>query len=93
MTSYICKVVANSENWEFISKLLTSQYFENPFYLNKTLRSLVGENMSAVSGSMSITGNQSKYIIGGGTLKRILAHNILKCSLTSMPLAEIIDHE
>ena len=49
LTSYNCKGGANSENWESVTKILTSQYCDKPVNENKTIRSLVGKNMSELS--------------------------------------------
>ena len=49
--------------------------------------------MSEVSGSMSITRDQSQYILGSGMLNRSLSRHILKCSVTFMPLEGLLDDE
>ena len=58
LTSYNFKDGTTTENWEFISKILTSKYCDKPGNENKTLRLLIGKHFSKVSGSMSITRDQ-----------------------------------
>ena len=58
LTSYNCTGGANSENWESVTKIVTSQYCYKPINENKTIRSLVGKRLSEVSLSMPITSDQ-----------------------------------
>ena len=80
-TSYTCKGGESSANWEATSAAITDEYCNRECNEARTLHSLMGKHMNEITNGMSITRDQSQYILGGGKMKRSSIGTPLKCSL------------
>ena len=85
-TSYACKGGENSANWEATSRAVTEEYCQRQGNETRTIRSLLGKHMNVITGGMTITRDQSQFVLSGGSLKRSSQGTPLKCSVNSIDL-------
>ena len=90
LTSYCCKGGKSSANWERASRSLIEAYCSKTANADKSIRSVVSKLMLEVSGSMSIPRDQAHFIAAKGLLKRSSHGLILKCSVTSANIQELV---
>ena len=90
LTSYCCKGGKSSANWERASRSLIEAYCSRTANADKSIRSVVSKLMLEVSGSMSIPRDQAHFIAAKGLLKRSSHGLILKCSVTSANIQELL---
>jgi len=83
LTSYQCKGGKSTEEWKHKLNLITESFCSDENNGNKTLRSLIGKHMHDIPKSISVTRDQSQYVLGGGILKRTTYGSIRKCSVTT----------
>ena len=89
VTSYACKGGENSANWEETSRAVTEEYCRRQGNESRTIRSLLGKHMNVITGGMTVTRDQSQFVLSGGLLKRSSQGTPLKCSVTSVELDEL----
>ena len=89
VTSYACKGGENSANWEETSRTVTEEYCQRQGNEARTIRSLLGKHMNVITGGMTVTRDQSQFLLGGGLLKRSSQGTPLKCSVNSVELDEL----
>ena len=53
----------------------------------------MGKHMNEITNGMSITRDQSQYVLGGRKMKRSSIGTPLKCSLNSMDLEDFVDDD
>lgn len=92
-TSYACKGGENSANWESVSQTITEEYCSRPENGERSIRSLVGKHMNEISKNMSVTRDQSQFILGGGIMKRSSLGTPLKCSVSSIDVSDLCEGE
>ncbi len=91
--SYSCKGGENSANWQSVSRTITEEYCARPGNGDRSIRSLVAKHMNEISKNMSVTRDQSQFLLGGGSLKRSSVGTPLKCSVSSMDVSELANDE
>ena len=90
LTSYNCKGGEASVNWDASSKAITDEYCSRNGNETRTLRSLVSKHMNEVTNGMSITRDQSQFLLGGGHLKRNSIGTPRKCSVNTMNFEDFV---
>jgi hypothetical protein len=70
MTGYQCKGGKSTQAWEAAMHSLTTAYCSNLDNEHKTVRSLIGKHMHDLPKSISVSRDQSQFLLGGGLLKR-----------------------
>ena len=89
LTGYACKGGESSAEFEETQQIITDKYCAMDSNSTKSLRSLMGKQMNAVTGGMSVTRDQCQFILSGGKLKRNSGGTVKKCSLTSFYLQNL----
>ena len=90
LTKYACKGGEDSASHETNANALTEHYCKNDDNSEKGFCNLMGNHMTFVSGSMSVSQDQDLYLLGGGQLKRSTEGAPIKCSLTAIGLDELV---
>jgi hypothetical protein len=93
MTGYQCKGGKSTQAWETAMHSLTTAYCSNLDNEHKSLRSLIGKHMHDLPKSISISRDQSQFLLGGGMLKRTSIGQIRRCSVSSEFLESFGDDE
>jgi hypothetical protein len=83
ITSYQCKGGKNTETWDNSMQTLTEEYCQNVDNGHKGIRSLIGKHMHELPKSMSVSRDQSQFVLAGGLLKRTTFGSIRRCSVSS----------
>ena len=89
---YACKGNSNPRHTNMILSNITDAYCCREDTSNKTLRSLIGKHMNQISGSISISRDQSQFMLSGGKLKHNSAGTPRKCSVSSIPVDFLVDN-
>jgi hypothetical protein len=88
ITSYQCKGGSSSRELQQKMDKLTSIFCAEEGNQHKNIRSLIGTHMHDIAKGMSVTRDQSQYMLSGGVLKRSYG-TIRKCSVSSVSLDDI----
>ena len=72
----------SSAEFEETKKIITDKYCSTESNSNKSLRSLIGKQMHAVTGGLSVTRDQCQSLLSGEKLKRNSGGSVKKYSLT-----------
>ena len=87
---YACKGNKNPQHTNSILNSITDAYCNRDETANKTLRSLIGKHMSHISGAVTISRDQSQFMLSGGKLKQNSAGTPRKCSVNTISMDVLI---
>jgi PIF1 helicase. len=91
LTSYQCKGGKSTDEWKHKIQQLTESFCSDVSNEEKSIRSLIGKHMHDIPKAMSVTRDQSQFMLGGGILKRTSYGTIRRCSVSSLYWEDLLD--